>query len=118
MRSVLCDGGFLVFDQGQSDAMMADPPRFAPLVNTRDHSRLYTLAYSADTMHVEVFDFTHTAQERSFAHESFDVRIRLADCWIDLVRRAGFSSADLFGDWKSTPYDKETSNRLIAVAWR
>ena len=57
MKAVLRPGGILVFDQGQSDAMMKNPPRFDPIINNRDFSRLFVLNYSTNVMQVNIFDF-------------------------------------------------------------
>jgi SAM-dependent methyltransferase len=116
MKAVLREGGILVFDQGQTDASMANPPRFAPIVNERDFSRLFTMEYTQDRMKVHVFDFIHTEEERDFQCSSFLLRIRLIDSWQQMLGQAGFATAEFFGDWEATPYDKEASGRLIAVA--
>ena len=60
MKSVLRDGGILVFDQGQTDATMKNPPKFDAVVNTRDWTRFFVLEYLGNTMTVNVFDFIHT----------------------------------------------------------
>jgi hypothetical protein len=33
-----------------------------------------------------------------------------------MLNQVGFRKIEYFGDWKFTPYDKDTSMRLIAVA--
>jgi glycine/sarcosine N-methyltransferase len=116
MIAVLRDGGILVLDQGQSDASMQDPPRFAPIVNERDFSRLFVMDYAQDVMHVHIFDFLHTEHARDFRHTSVRIRIRLQDDWERILRQAGFTATAYFGDWQGTPYDKGHSQRLIAVA--
>ena len=115
MKSVLRDGGILVFDQGQTDATMKKPPRFDPIVNERDYSRLFVIDYLKNQMEVHMFDFIHTESERDFKHNSFRIRIRLKDSWDLILREAEFTKIDYFGDWQFTPYDKEHSRRLIAV---
>ena len=57
MRSVLRSGGILVFDQGQTDASMKNPPAFAPVLNNRDFTRFFTIHYSGDIQTVNIFDF-------------------------------------------------------------
>ncbi|HJX14531.1 MAG TPA: hypothetical protein VJ386_02280 [Candidatus Deferrimicrobiaceae bacterium] len=115
MKSVLREGGILVFDQGQSDAMMANPPRFAPIVNDRDISRLFVMEYLQQVMLVDVFDFIHTQANFDFRHSSFRVRIRLKNGWDSILAEAGFTNVNYFGDWDFTPYYKELSKRLIVV---
>jgi glycine/sarcosine N-methyltransferase len=116
MRAILRDGGILVFDQGQTDATMKKPPRFDPIVNERDYSRLFVIDYFENKMEVHMFDFIHTESERDFRHNSFHIRIRLKDSWDLILREAEFTKIEYFGDWQFTPYDKEHSRRLIAVA--
>jgi hypothetical protein len=48
MKSVLRPGGILVFDQGLSDAVIKEQPAFDPIVNNRNFSRLFTMAYTED----------------------------------------------------------------------
>jgi len=116
MRSVLRSGGILVFDQGQTDASMRNPPRFAPILNNRDFTRFFTMAYADDVMTVNIFDFIHTEDTSDFRHSSVRIRIRLLDGWLEMLHTAGFEQVSCFGDWAATPYDKQTSRRLIVVA--
>lgn len=116
MKSVLRTGGVLVFDQGQTDASMRNPPRFVPIVNNRDFTRFFVIDYAGDIQTVHIFDFIHTELQSDYKHTSVQIRIRLLDSWRQVLRMTGFSSFDFFGDWNRTPYSKETSQRLIAVA--
>ncbi len=116
MKTVLKDGGILIFDQGQTDATMKNPPKYDPIVNDRDFSRLFTIEYSDKQMEVHIFDFLHSDKKRDFKHSSFRIRIRLQDSWKQMLNQAGFKKAEYFGDWLFTPYDKEQSKRLIVVA--
>ena len=116
MRSVLHTGGILVFDQGQSDASMRDPPAFAPIVNNRDVTRFFTMEYAGNVQTVSIFDFIHTKDTCDFKHTSVRIRIRLLDSWREMLREAGFDEVTFFGDWDSTSYDRNSSQRLIAVA--
>ena len=118
MRAVLRPGGILVFDQGQTDASMRNPARFAPVLNTRDFTRLFTMAYEGDIMTIDIFDFIHTEEVSDFDHSSVRIRIRLLDSWLEILGRAGFGEVEVFGDWHGTPYDKSSSRRLIVVAVR
>jgi SAM-dependent methyltransferase len=66
MKAVLRNGGILVFDQGQTDASMRDPPRFAPVVNNRDFTRFFVIDYAGEIQTVHIFDFLHTEEETGF----------------------------------------------------
>jgi glycine/sarcosine N-methyltransferase len=118
MRAVLRPGGILVFDQGQTDASMREPPRFAPVLNTRDFTRLFTMAYEGEIMHIDVFDFVHTDEVSDFAYSQVRLRVRLVDSWLGMLREAGFGEVQVYGDWHGTAYEKESSRRLIVVAVR
>jgi hypothetical protein len=116
MKAVLRTGGILVFDQGQSDASMKNPPKFAPIVNTRDYSRLFVMDYADDVMKVGIFDFTHTEDHCEFSYTPVQVQIRLKADWHRILDKAGLTRVEYFGDWAFSQYDKEKSKRLIAVA--
>ena len=44
-----------------------------------------------------------------------NVAIRLKNDWERILSDVGFSKVQYFGDLDFTPYDKDTSRRLIAV---
>lgn len=117
MKSVLNKDGIIIFDQGQTDFTMKNPPAYFPEVNDKDLSRLYTMNYTKDIMVVNVFDFIHKENEclYDFKHSEFKIRIRLYSDWVDIVRKVGLE-ADFYGNWNFEPYDKEKSKRLIVVA--
>lgn len=116
MKSVLRTGGILVFDQGQTDASMRNPPAYAPILNNRDFTRFFTMSCAGDIQTVNIFDFIHTVDTSDFRHSAVRIRIRLHESWNDILRDAGFSESEFYGDWDSTPYNKESSRRLICVA--
>ena len=116
MKSILRPGGILVFSQAQSDASMRNPPAFIPILNNRDFTRFYTVEYSGNTMTVNIFDFLHTAKASDFKHWSVRLRIRLQESWNEMLEEAGVSGVEFYGDLYRTPYNKESSRRLICVA--
>jgi len=116
MKGVPRPGGILVFDQVQSDAAMKNPPKFDPVLNNRDFSRLFVLEYSQNLMEVNIFDFIHAEEKFGFYASSVNVAIRLKDDWGRLLSEVGCSNVDYFGDFKFSEYDKKSSQRLIAVA--
>jgi len=116
MKAVLRLGGILVFDQGQSDATMKNPPRFDAVINNRDFSRLFVLEYSKNAMKVNIFDFVHTEERCDFYTASVNVAIRLKHDWERLLSEAGFTNVEYFGGFDFSVYDKELSRRLIVVA--
>lgn len=116
MISVLRTGGILVFDQGQTDVGMRNPQRFDPIINNPDFTRFFVVDYTENMATVNIFDFIHTADTSDFKHCSVRIRIRLRDSWNEILREAGFDEVEFYGDWDATPYDKESSRRLIVVA--
>jgi ubiquinone/menaquinone biosynthesis C-methylase UbiE len=116
MKAVLRTGGILVFDQGQTDSSMRNPPPFALVLNNRDFTRFFTMEYAGDIQTVNIFDFVHTEDACDFHHSSVRIRIRLLDSWSDILRETGFPEVEFHGDWDASPYDKESSRRLICVA--
>jgi len=116
MKSVLKPNGILIFDQGQTDNSMKNPPKYVPIINNRDFTRFFTIEYSGNHQIVNIFDFTHTEHDSKFNHFSVKIRIRLLDSWLNILQKGGFSKIDFYGDWNSTPYDKDFSSRLICVA--
>jgi SAM-dependent methyltransferase len=116
MKSVLRPGGILVFDQGNSEASMRNPPHFDPVVNNRDYTRLFVIDYAGNIQTFNIFDFVHTQEITDFHYTTVRIRIRLQDSWRKILSESGFDKVEYFGDWESTPYDKESSRRLIVVA--
>jgi glycine/sarcosine N-methyltransferase len=116
MKAVLRRGGILVFDQGQTDASMKDPPRFVSVVNNSEFTRCFALEYSGDIQTVNILDFAHTEAVSEFKQWRIRIRVRLVDSWREILGEAGFVEVEFFGDWDSTPYDRTSSRRLIAVA--
>ena len=119
MKEVLNPNGIIVVDQGQTDFTMENPPLFAPIMNNKDLSRLFTMQYQADIMTVNVFDFVHDedAGKYDFYHSEFRIRIRLLKEWKNIFEKS-FLAAEYFGSWEAEPYDTERSRRLIMVANR
>jgi glycine/sarcosine N-methyltransferase len=116
MKSVLREGGILVFDQGQTDATMKNPPKFDAVINNRDWTRFFVLEYPGEVMTVNIFDFIHTESTSDFRHAKVHVRIRLQDSWIRILKDAGLSSVKFLENWDGTPYNKETSRRMIVIS--
>jgi len=119
MTKVLNPNGIIVIDQGQTDFTMKAPPLFAPIMNNKDLSRLFTMTYQGDIMTVNIFDFVHDEDIRNydFSHSEFKVRIRLLKEW-QRIFQSSHLTAECFGNWESEPYDMGKSRRLIMVAKR
>jgi SAM-dependent methyltransferase len=119
MREVMREGGILVLSQGMCDKQIKERPRYIPVVNTADFSRVFVLEYSEDRLHLDVLDLLH---DRSSAHgfkvARFEYRIILQDDYERLLSEVGFVERHYYGNYQFEPYDKERSKRLILVAQR
>lgn len=104
MRSVLRDGGILIFDQGQTDASMKSPPKYDLVVNSRDWTRFFALEYSGNVMTVNIFDFIHTEKSSEYEQTKIDIRIRLQDSWAEILQAAGFRDVQFYENWNCDPY--------------
>ena len=116
MRSVLAKDGVLVLDQGITDGR--EYGRFALNRSSRDATRLYVIDHIGErkaTYHV--LDVLHREPPELKVWTS-DVHILLRDDQERLLRAAGFSQVSFYGGYAFEPYDKKTSQRLIAVARR
>jgi len=63
-----------------------------------------------------IFDFIPAQGTCGFKPSSVRIRILLQESWIEILRAAGFSEAEFFGDWDVSPYKRESSRRLICAA--
>jgi glycine/sarcosine N-methyltransferase len=119
MCSILNAGGIVIFDQGQTDSSMKNPPAYIPIVNNKDISRLFVMDYTQSIMTVQAFDFIHIEKEKKydFNRSEFKIRIRLLADWQGILHDLDMQ-AEYYGDWDSAIYDIAKSNRLIVVARR
>jgi ubiquinone/menaquinone biosynthesis C-methylase UbiE len=117
MHAVLCDSGILVLTQGTTDKQWREKPRFILAVNTRDFSRLFVIDYFACGARYNVLDIFHSAEACDFKIWSIDyAHILLQDEQERLLKASGFGAVDFYGNYRFEPYDKETSDQLIAIA--
>jgi ubiquinone/menaquinone biosynthesis C-methylase UbiE len=111
--------GILIIDQGQSDAMMKSKPRFIPVLNNEEISRLFVIDYlenSNDFITVNICDLIHDGNQNDFSVNPFRLRIRLIDEWKRLLEDAGIKNFEIYGNWDKSEYDKNRSKRLIIKA--
>jgi len=118
MRAVLRDGGILVLTQGLCDRQLRERPRYIPVIQTRDFSRLFVMEYAAETLTIDILDLLHTEQEHAFDVASVTYRIVLHADYERLLGQARFAERHYYGGYSLEPYDKEHSSRLIIVARR
>jgi len=122
MFGILNNKGILIIDQGQSDSMMKSRPRFIPIINNREISRLFVIDYQDNAnefITVNICDLEHTDEKCCFSINPFKLRIRLFDEWKDLLQKAGICDYNIYGNWEMADYDKTESKRmLIAITKR
>ena len=117
MRGVLREGGILVLTQGTTDKQWKEKPRFIPVVNESDFTRLFVIDYIGAGARYNILDIRHTDRVRDFQVWSVEYsRIYLRDDQERLLKASGFGVLDFYGRYDLEPYEKETSTRLITVA--
>ncbi len=117
MRAVLRPRGILVLTQGTTDRQWQEKPRFILAVSTSDFSRLFAIDYLGQGALYNILDLFHGSERNELKVWSIEYpHILLRDDQERLLRAAGFHALDFFGSYRFAPYDKEKSQRLIAVA--
>ena len=117
MRAVLRSGGILVLTQGTTDRQWQEKPRFILAVNTSDFSRLFAIDYLDQGALYHILDLFHSTERDELKVWSIEYpRIILRDDQERLLRAAGLHTIEFYGSYQFAPYDKERSQRLIAVA--
>jgi glycine/sarcosine N-methyltransferase len=117
MRAVLREGGILVLTQGTTDRQWKAKPRFILAANTEEFSRLFVIDYLGGGARYHILDIFHSEETRGLKVWSVDYpRMLLRDDQERLLAASGFEAMGFYGAYTFDPYDKETSDRLIAVA--
>jgi SAM-dependent methyltransferase len=119
MREILRERGILVMSQGTTDKQWSEKPRFIPVVNRPDFSRLFVIDYEDRGADYNVVDMFHSGERSEFkvwtAHYHF---MLLRDDLERLLKDTGFATIEFYGSYRFAPYDKSTSDILITVAHR
>jgi SAM-dependent methyltransferase len=118
MRSILRDGGLLVLTAVLTDRQWMERPRFVLNANTRDFTRLFVIDYLAHTARYNVLDIFHCEHKEGLEVWSTELTVLLQADQQRLLGEAGFRSVAFYGSPAFDPYDRETSDQLIAVARR
>jgi SAM-dependent methyltransferase len=117
MRAVLRDRGVLVLTQGTTDKQWADKPRFILAIDSLEFTRLFVIDYMGQGARYNVLDIERGEQDPGLKVWSVEYpQILLKDDQQRLLQEAGFGSAVFYGSFRFQPYDKQASDRLIAVA--
>ena len=116
MFGVLRSGGLLVLTAMPTDRQWKEKPRFHLVTNRRDFTRLFVVDYMECTARYNILDIFHSEDRNDLKEWSAELRVYLRDEQERLLKASGFRHVDFFGSFDFTPYDKEVSNSLIAVA--
>ncbi|QMS85742.1 class I SAM-dependent methyltransferase [Candidatus Xianfuyuplasma coldseepsis] len=114
MKSVLQDDGCIVFDQGQTDFSMQNPPTKEVIVDNEHVRREFCMEYTNDIMTVHIRDEIK-GKFQELIVSKIQIRIRLLEDWISILHECGLAY-EIYGDFDRTPYDVSESKRLIVVA--
>ncbi|MBN1882341.1 MAG: methyltransferase domain-containing protein [Deltaproteobacteria bacterium] len=118
MYASLTDRGVLIITHGTSERMMMEQPRFLPVVNNRDLSRVFVIDYHGRGITFHVLDFIHTDSTTEFLTWSATYPFMpLEKDYRRMLEAAGFKDVEAYGGYDFSPYT-ETSEFLIVVAGR
>jgi len=115
MKEVLNPNGIIIFDQGQTDCSMLNPPEFVSVIDESNFSRVVKIKYTKSTQVIEIFDLFHEDENTEFNYSIINIRIRLLNRWKYILNKVGFSKVTFYGNWNFSLYDKESSQKLICV---
>lgn len=117
MNGVLRDKGILVLSQGTTDRQWAAKPRFIPVVNRQDFSRIMVIDYLGRGARYNVLDLFHGAGVNKLVVWSREYPVMLLkDDYEGLLKAAGFHELRFYGDYEFGTYDKIRSEVLLITA--
>lgn len=117
MNGVLRDKGVLVLSQGTTDKQWEARPRFIPVVNRPDFSRVVAIDYLGRGARYNVLDLFHSADRSGLVLWTKEYPVMLLrDDYEALLKTAGFTEIRFYGDYAFGAYDKTGSDILLVVA--
>jgi len=114
MRNRLNKNGLLVLTQGTTHFTLT-LPSIEVVVNRPDFSRVFVKEHDERFQTIHVLDLFHSAERLESNQYDIVYRILLDEDYRRLLPLAGFSSVQVFGDYKMNSYN-QNSRRLIVVA--
>lgn len=118
MYKVLNYEGILVLSQGTTDKQWRKKPRFIRAVNNKNFSRLFVIDYRRKGARYNILDIFHNNKSELEVWSVDYPQILLKDDYQKLLKSAGFRKINFYGSYHFEPYNKKSSNRLIAVAYK
>jgi len=67
-------------------------------------------------VHYSILDISHNQEIKRLDVWSAELTVLLRDDQERMLKAAGFQSVEFYGTFELDPYEKETSDKLIAVA--
>ena len=117
MHGALRAEGLLVLSQGTTDKQWKAKPRFIPVVNRPDFSRVLAVDYLGGGARYNVLDLFHSADRSELLVWSREYPVMLLkDEYLSLLETAGFGEIHFYGSYAFEVYDKTESDILLAVA--
>ena len=86
------------------------------MINKRDFSRIFGMEYETQSLKIHILDLMHTDDRQQTKEYCFEYQILLQDDYQRLLVATGYHDIEFFADYRQTPYNKETSDRMIIVA--
>ena len=118
MSQVLRQNGILVLSAMPTDRQWQEKPRFALVADTPDCSRLFVMDYRATAVRYDILDLLRGPSGTKLKTWSAELTVLLRDDQERLLKAAGFRRVDFFGGYDFSPYDRATSNQMIAIAYK
>lgn len=119
MHQVLNDKGLLIISQGTTDRMCEEKPRFIPVVNRPDFSRVFVIDYTERGARFNILDLFHGRSRTEFKVWTREYeQILLRDDHDRLLAEAGFSDTKFYGSYSFAPYERTSSDILICITRR
>jgi ubiquinone/menaquinone biosynthesis C-methylase UbiE len=118
MWTVIRPGGILILSQGLSSKLMQTKPRFIPVVNREDASRIFAIDYGESFVTINVLDVFHSSDRTEFLVDSFVYLLLLREDYQRLLSEAGFSAVRFLDGYSLEPYSETHSDQLVVVASR
>lgn len=114
MRNRLTSNGILVLTQGTTHYTLS-LPAIEVVINREDFSRIFVKEQDDQYQTIHVLDVYHSKERLEEKRYDIVYKIILDEDYKRLLRKAGFSDIQIYGNYDRSPYDKE-SRRLIVVA--
>lgn len=118
MAQVLHPGGILVVTIMPADRQWKEKPRFILNSSRLDFSRIFAIDYYEDKARFNILDIQHSGEKSELKVWSTELYPLLQDDLERLLLTAGFRVVDLYEAYDFSPYNRSSSDNLIAVAHR